>query len=186
MSLTLKKQLFIRGDDNRADRQLPVMSLELIVIVGVKETLPQSTFRLFVRTKPSLTRAFMWSLSKIFRTVNRVIAAYQRIEAISLDCTIYNCPLHMHMCTSRSAAHSAYWMFPLLCSQDGDVNVCAVNFVVALIIPYVCRLYNLDISVIPLKFLSKIISVSMCNIFLYFAQYLLVVYSKWFVNNLDW
>lgn len=118
----------------------------------------------------------MRSLSKIFRTVNDVIAAYQRIEAISLmwDCTIYNCPLHMHMCTSRSAAHSAYWMFPLLCSQDGDINVCAVNFVVALIILYVCRLYNLDISVIPLKFLSKIISIPMCNIFLYFAQHLLI------------
>lgn len=35
-------------NDNRADRQLPVMSPRLIVVAGAKETFPRSTFRLFV------------------------------------------------------------------------------------------------------------------------------------------
>lgn len=87
----------LREHGDRADRQLPVMSLELIIVVGVKETFPQSTFRLFVGTKPSLTRVFMRSLSKIFRVMNRVVATYQRIGVISLDRTIYNFPLYARM-----------------------------------------------------------------------------------------
>lgn len=38
------KTIIYRRDGNRADRQLPVMSLELIVIVGVKETFPKARF----------------------------------------------------------------------------------------------------------------------------------------------